>query len=72
MENLSNLYSILGQNNGHKYANEDENHLPEFLQFVNMVVLRPNFHLDFDLQDIVPARETKLLHVAFLWMRPDF
>ena len=35
METFSNLYGIFGQNNEHNYANENENHLPEFLQSVN-------------------------------------
>ena len=59
MENFSNLYGIFGQNNGQHYANENENHLPEFLQSVNNgssslsefnlenEEFGPNFNLDF-------------------------
>ena len=59
MEIFSNLYGIFGQNNGQKYANENENHLPEFLQSVNNgnsslsefnlenEEFGPNFNLDF-------------------------
>ena len=61
MEKLSNLYGIFGQNNGQHYANENENehHLPEFLQSVNNgssslnefnlqnEEFGQNFHLDF-------------------------
>ena len=60
MENFSNLYGIFGQYNGQHHANENENHLPEFLQSVNNGSsslsepfnlendeFGPNFNLDF-------------------------
>ena len=59
MENFFNLYGIFGQNNGQYYANENDNHLPEFLQSVNNgssslsqfnlenEEFGPNFNLDF-------------------------
>ena len=59
MENLCNLYGIFGQNNGQNCANENVNHLPEFLHSANngsssLSKLNfqseedgPNFSLDF-------------------------